>query len=180
MYPNKDIERVGSLKKPTYIQDMSTQDINRIERYIRDRFRTGQAFDNLINNIKEKRKKKYMSIKVKAALTVVMFFVGMIGTMLGLISIPEEWIVKYGTPFLEVAIVIAALAFSYKVAYDYYVAKEELKEIQERREINNQRLDEELKSIDTHTWILDDNGPIRPPQGRRNKERMPKNKESNN
>ncbi len=73
-----------------------------------------------------------MNIKVKAALTVVMFYVGMIGTMVGLISIPEEWIVKYGTPFLEVALVVAALVFSYKVAYDYYVAKEELKRMDER------------------------------------------------
>lgn len=133
MYVNKDIERVGGLKKLVYIQDINTQDINRIERYIRDRYETGKAFDNLINNIKEKQKKRYMNIKVKAALTVVVFFVGMIGTMIGIISIPEAWV----ETIFKGAIVTAALAFSYKVAYDYYVAKEELKRMdeQDRRKI---------------------------------------------
>ena len=69
-----------------------------------------------------------MNIKVKAALTVVVFFVGMIGTMIGIISIPEAWV----ETIFKGAIVTAALAFSYKVAYDYYVAKEELKRMDEK------------------------------------------------
>lgn len=166
MYVNKDIERVGGLKKPTYIQDMNTQDVDRIERYIRERYETGKAFDNLINNIKEKRKKRYMNIKVKAALTVVVFFVGMIGTMIGIISIPEAWV----ETIFKGAIVLAALAFSYKVAYDYYVAKEELKEIEEARSNKPDPLDS-LKDI--NVWTYDDGASIRPPRGRR----MPKKEE---
>lgn len=145
------------------------RDIERIERYIRKRYETGQTFDNLINNIKEKQKRRYMNIKVKAGLTVVVFFVGMIGAIIGIISIPEAWI----ETIFKGAIVTAALAFSYKVAYDYYVAKEELKEIEERREAAD-RLNEGLKDINTHVWTYDDGASIRPPRGRR----MPKKEDS--
>lgn len=103
-------------------------DIERIERYIRKRYETGQAFDNLINNIKQKQKRRYMNIKVKAGLTVLAFFGGMIVTAWGITVIPKEWI----ETIFKVAIVIAALAFSYKVAYDYYVANEELKRMDEQ------------------------------------------------
>lgn len=108
-----------------------------------------------------------MNIKVKAALTVVVFFVGMIGTMIGIISIPEAWV----ETIFKGAIVLAALAFSYKVAYDYYVAKEELKEIEEARSNKPDPLDS-LKDI--NVWTYDDGASIRPPRGRR----MPKKEES--
>ena len=69
-----------------------------------------------------------MNIKIKAGLTVLAFFGCMIVTAWGIISIPKEWI----ETIFKVAIVIAALAFSYKVAYDYYVADQELKRLAEQ------------------------------------------------
>lgn len=155
-------------------ENKDIQDIERIEAYVKKRYRTGQAFDNLINNIKQKQKKRYMNIKLKAALTVIVFFGGLTGMMVGLLSLDREVLVT----IFKVLVVTVALAFAYKVALDYYKADKELKDMQRERMESNKRLEEVLGDISdetqTHVWTYDDGASIRPPRGRR----LPKKGES--
>jgi len=144
---------------------MNTQDVERIERYIRERYETGQAFDNMITNIKQKQKNRYMNIKVKAGLTVVIFFSGVLGGGWIINSIPEDVLINI---FLGV-VVLGCIAFSYWIALEHYEAKQKLEEIEKENEAAT-RVNEEPKSIDTHIWKFDDGASIRPPRGRR----MPK------
>jgi hypothetical protein len=123
------------MKENTHIRD-----IERLEMYIKERYETGQAFDNLINNIKEKQKKRYMNIKVKAALTVVVFFGSLIGTMVGILSIPKEWIKEYGVTIIETIMIIVSLVFAYYIALDYYKSVDEIKRFdqQTKRKVEGQ------------------------------------------
>jgi len=103
-----------------------------------------------------------MNIKVKAGLTVLAFFVALIVILTTILSIPRAWV----ETIFKVAIVGVTLLFSYKVAYDYYVAKKELEEI-EKKNKTAPKLNKELEIVDSDVWSFDDGASIRPSKGRR-------------
>lgn len=109
-----------------------------------------------------------MNIKVKAGLTVLAFFVALIVVLTTILSISRAWV----ETIFKVTIVGVTLLFSYKVAYDYYVAKKELEEIEKKNNITP-KLNKELEIVDSNVWEFDDGASIRPPRGRR----MPKKEE---
>ena len=89
-----------------------------------------------------------MNIKLKAGLTVMGFFSAMIGVMVGIISIPDMWIKRYGLLIIETVAIIGSLVFAYFMALDYYKADEELKQMEKEREESNKKLDEMLKDME--------------------------------
>lgn len=115
------------MKENTHIRD-----IEKIERYIKERYDTGQAFDNMITNIKEKEKRRYMNIKLKAALTVLAFFGTMIAVIWGIMSIPTKWIKDYGVVAIEGIMIIVSFIFAYYIALDHYKSVEEIKKMDEQ------------------------------------------------
>lgn len=73
-------------------------------------------------------KKRYMNIKLKAILTVLIFFSTMIGMTWGLTKIPSIWIIN---GFI-VLIAIGCMIIAYYMALGYYRDVEELKKLNEQ------------------------------------------------
>ena len=89
-----------------------------------------------------------MNIKLKALLTVVAFFSILVGLAVGISSIPDIWIKKYGLMLMKVAILAATFIFGYYMALDYYKADKEIKELEKEREESNKKLDKILKDME--------------------------------
>jgi uncharacterized membrane protein YfcA len=86
--------------------------------------------------IDKTNKKRYMNIKLKAALTVGAFFTGLITGAWILTKIPAEWIINGFITLLAIAAVIVG----YYVALGYYKDVEKLKKSkeQDRRKVEGQ------------------------------------------
>lgn len=89
-----------------------------------------------------------MNIKLKALLTVVGFFGVLTVLAVGVNSIPDIWIKKYGLLLMKVAIIVATFIFGYYMALDYYKADKEIKEMEKEREESNKKLEKVLKDME--------------------------------
>jgi hypothetical protein len=80
--------------------------------------------------IDKTNKKRYMNIRIKAALTVIGFFSAMIGMAWIITNIPSEWIIN---GFLCL-MAIGCMVIAYYMALSYYRDVEELKRFDEQTE----------------------------------------------
>jgi hypothetical protein len=78
--------------------------------------------------IDKPNKKRYMNIKIKAALTVLIFFSTLTGMAWTITKIPAEWIINGFITLLGIAAVIVG----YIMALGYYRDVEELKKLNEQ------------------------------------------------
>ncbi len=75
-----------------------------------------------------------MNIKLKAILTVLGFFGALLVVAVGVISIPAEWVKRYGVITLEGIMVTVSFIFAYYIALDYYKGVEQLKRFDQQTE----------------------------------------------